>query len=145
MKYLGNPDNEINIKKQSTRKILRKSKISRKKVKENNIRKVVTEIWRKEKKMWKIKKSLQQVNQGCCYSCTVCHRSLYQRIIRLFKRDKGRILVTEMCHVVKLLNKKFYTCKTCRKRPYKTEIKCQAVYINMASNPIPDKLNNFKK
>lgn len=145
MKYLGNPDNEINIKKQSTRKILRKSKISRKKVKENNIRKVVTEIWRKEKKMWKIKKSLQQVNQGCCYSCTVCHRSLYQRIIRLFKRDKGRILVTEMYHVVKLLNKKFYTCKTCRKRPYKTEIKYQAVYINMASNPIPDKLNNFKK
>lgn len=110
-----------------------------------NIRKVVTEIWRKEKKMWKIKKSLQQVNQGCCYSCTVCHRSLYQRIIRLFKRDNGRILVTEMYHVVKLLNKKFYTCKTCRKRPYKTEIKCQAVYINMASNPIPDKLNNFKK
>lgn len=110
-----------------------------------NIRKVITEIPRKDQKMWKVEKFFLQVKQGPYYPCTICHRSWYQCSIRLFKHEKFYILISKLYHVVTLVNGKFYTCETCHEYIYKIDIRRKAVDISMALYPTLNKPNGFKK
>ena len=84
---------------------------------------------------------LQKVKQGPYYICTVCHQSLYQRGVRLFKQEKYHILTEELCHPVKSFDTKLYICEACHKH----EIPCQEVCNKMALSPIPDILKDLKK
>ena len=86
-----------------------------------------------------------QVKQGPYYICTVYHRSLYQRSVRLFKQEKYHILTEELRHPVKSFDTKLYTCETCHKHLIKNEIPCQAVCNKMALSLIPDILKDLKK
>ena len=79
-----------------------------------------------------------QVKQGPYYICTVCHRSLYQCSVRLFKQEKYHILTEELYHPVKSFDTKLYICETCHKHLIKNEIPCQAVCNKMALSLIPD-------
>ena len=81
---------------------------------------------------------LQEVKQRPYIICTVCHRSLYQRIVRLFKQEKYHILTEELCHPVKSFDTKLYIYETCHKPLIKNEIPCQPVCNKMALSPIQD-------
>ena len=43
----------------------------------------------------KVKNFLQQVKQGPYYLCTISHRSLYQRGVRLFKYENYHMLTAD--------------------------------------------------
>ena len=87
---------------------------------------------------------LHEVKQVPYYICTVCHRSLYLRSVRLFKQEKY-ILTEELYHPVKSFDTKLYICETCHKHLIKNEISCQAVCNKMALSSIPDILKDLKK
>ena len=92
----------------------------------------------------KVENFLQQVKQGPFHICTVCHRSLYQRGVRLFNYEKYDVITAELYHGVKLFDEKLYICETCHKHLYKNEIPCQAVCNKMALDPTPDQLKYLK-
>ena len=70
----------------------------------NHIRKVVTEISRKEN-MQKVEKFLQKVKQGPYYICITYLWNLYQRSVRLFKLEKYDILIAELYYLEKFFVK----------------------------------------
>ena len=80
----------------------------------------------------KVENFLQQVKRGPYYICTICHRKLCQRSVRLFKHEKYHILATELYHPVKSFDKKLYIRETCHKCLHKNEISCQAVCNKIA-------------
>ena len=86
----------------------------------------------------KVDSSLQQVKQGPYYICTICHRSLYQRSVRLCKHEKYNILTPELYHPVKSFDEKLYICEICHKHLNKNAIPCQVVCNEMAVDPIPN-------
>ena len=88
---------------------------------------------------------LLQVKQSPYYIRAICHRSLYQRCVRLCKHEKYDILTPELYHPVKSFDEKLYICETCHKHLDKNEIPCQAVCNKMAVNLIPNELKDFKK
>ena len=92
----------------------------------------------------KVDSFLQQVKQGPYYICTICHRSLYQRSVRLCKHEKYNILMPELYHPVKSLDEKLYICETYHKHLNKNEIHCQAVCDKMTVDPILNELKDIK-
>ena len=92
----------------------------------------------------KVDSFLQQVKQVPYYICTICHRSLYQRSVRLCKHEKYNILMPELYHPVKSLDEKLYICETYHKHLNKNEIHCQAVCDKMTVDPILNELKDIK-
>ena len=88
---------------------------------------------------------MKQVKQGPYYTCTICHRSLYQLSVRLCKHERYSILTPELYHPVKSFDEKLYICETCHKHLNKNEIPCQVVCNKLAVDPIPNELKDFKK
>ena len=68
-----------------------------------------------------------QVKQPPYYICTICHQSLYQCSIRLFKYEKYHIFRAELRRPVKSFDAKLYILETCDKHLNKNEISFQAV------------------
>ena len=92
----------------------------------------------------KVDSFLQQAKQGPYYICTICHRSLYQRSVRLCKHEKYNILMPELYHTVKSFDEKLYICETYHKHLNKNEIHCQAVCDKMTVDPILNELKDIK-
>ena len=103
------------------------------------------ERYQEKKRYRKIENFLQQIKQGPYYICTICHRSLYQRSVRLFKPGKYHILTADLYHPVKSYDRKFYVCETCHKHLHKNEIPFQPVSNKMALDPISDELRHLRK
>ena len=59
-----------------------------------------------KKSCGKVEDSLQQVKQGSYYICTICHRSLYQRSVRLFNYENYNILTEKLHNPVKSFDEK---------------------------------------
>ena len=70
------------------------------------------EVPRKEKEYEKVEHFPEQVKQGSYYIFTICHRSLYQRSVKLFKHEKYYILTAELYHPKKSFDEKLYICET---------------------------------
>ena len=85
----------------------------------------------KKKKSCKVESFLQQVKQGPYYICIICHRSLHQRSIRFCKHKNYQILTSELYHLVKSFEEKLYIFES-----------SQAVYNEIAFDPIPDEFKN---
>ena len=98
-----------------------------------------------KKNCGKVENFLQQAKQGPFYICTIRHRSLYQRSVRLFNYEKYDILTAELYNGVKSFDKKLYICETCHKHLYKNKTFCQAVCNKMTLDPILDQLKDLKK
>ena len=63
-----------------------------------------TEISKKQTKKKngdKVDSFLQPVKHSLYCICTICHRSLYQRSVRLYKHEKYSILTPELYYPVK--------------------------------------------
>ena len=100
------------------RKFRKSNKISRRKVpgktrKTNRISK--KEVPRKQKKCGNVENYLLQVKQSRYHNniWTIYHRSLYQRIVKLFKHEKHHILIADLYHTVKSVDEKLHICETC--------------------------------
>ena len=110
------------------------------------IKNIIKQNYQENKKnCGKVDSFLQQVKQGPYYVCTICHRNLYQRSVRLRQHEKYNFLTTELYHPVKSFDEKLYICETCHKHLTKNEIPCQAVCNKMALDPIPNQFKDFKK
>ena len=103
------------------------------------------ERYQEKKRLRNIENFLQQIKQGPYYICTVCHRSLYQRSVRLFKPEKYHVLTADLYHPVKSYDEKFNICETCHKHLHKNEIPCQTVCNKMALDVMPDELRYLRK
>ena len=151
-KYRENREIQLEYKKSIYRETLKiKIEYQKRRYQENpevhkGYRKKKYEKYQENKKNWdKVMYFLQEVKQGPYCICTICHRSLYQRSVRLFKQEKYHILTKELCHPVKSFDAELYICETCHKHLNKNEIPCQAVCNKMALYPIPDVLKDLKE
>ena len=57
--------------------------------------------YQEKKRYDKVENFLQQLKQQPYYICTICHRSLYQHCVRLFKHEKYDILTADLYNPVK--------------------------------------------
>ena len=72
-------------------------------------------IHKKKKCLNKVKFFCQQIRQDPYATCTMCHRCLYKRSVRLFEHEKYNILITEIYRSVRSFDEKIYICDTCHK------------------------------
>ena len=92
----------------------------------------------------KVENICQQIKQGPCFICTVCHWCLYKCIVRLFEHEKY-ILTAELYCPVRSFDEKTYICDTFHKHLSRNEMPCQAVFNKMILDRTPDELKDFKK
>ena len=100
---------------------------------------------KKKKCLNKVEKICQQIRQGPYFICTVCHRCLYKRSVRLFEHEKYNILTAELHRPVRSFDEKIYICDACHKHLSRNKIPYQAVFSKMSLDSIPDELKDFKK
>ena len=84
-KYEGNPEPKREYEKNKYEKNLEPRKESPKKRHKKN-----------KKRLNKVEKFCQQIRKGLYFICTVCHRCLYRRSIKLFEHEKYHILTAEL-------------------------------------------------
>ena len=63
----------------------------------------------------KVKKFSQQIRQGPYFICTVRHRCLFKRSVKLLEHEKYQILTADLYCPVRLFDEKIYICGTCQK------------------------------
>ena len=90
----------LNLKekmKKNIRKILNQKKENRNKIHKKN-----------KKCLNKVETFCQQIRQGPYFICTVCHRCLYKRSVRLFEHEKYHSLTAELYCPVRSFVEKTY-------------------------------------
>ena len=79
----------LNQKENMKKTNMRKTWNQEKKVPKRGIKK-------NKKRLNKVEKFCQQIRKGLYFICTVCHRCLYRRSIKLFEHEKYHILTAEL-------------------------------------------------
>ena len=107
-----------------------------------NIEQRGTWITKKKRDIARSRIFFNQGKQGPYYICAICHQSVYQRSVRVFKPEKYHIVTADLYHPVKLFDEKFCICET-YKHLHKNKLPCQAVCNNMTEDP--KTVKTFKK
>ena len=87
-----------------------------------------------------------EIKEGPCYICCVCHRLLYRKSVKLLDRSSCNSSLPESVFTdIRSFDNKEYICATCYSKVTKGKIPCQAVYNNMSVDEIPTELALFEK
>ena len=85
------------------------------------------------------------VQEGPCYICVVCNRSLYKRTTKIFCSENYDSSFYNLSTDISSFDDCKYICRTCHSHISKNQIPCQAVWNKLALDDLPDEMQRLNR